>query len=65
MPAHDDALFRLAASIAGEGADSTGFRLPCQTRLAIAGLSSDDGGIIRLTTFRNAVASVLSRVAAR
>ena len=61
----DYALFRLPASIAGEATDSTALRLPRQTRQAIAGLSSDDGGIIRLTTFRNAIASVLSRVAAR
>lgn len=40
-------------------------KLPSQTRLAIAGRSSDDGGIIRFTTFKNVVASVLSSIAAR
>ncbi|BCG03149.1 hypothetical protein PPGU19_077170 (plasmid) [Paraburkholderia sp. PGU19] len=38
--------------------------MPCQTRQAIAGLSSVEGGIIRLTTFRKAVDSVLSCVVA-
>src|SRR6516165_11882228 len=64
-PSHGDAFSEIAASIADEGSDCAGRRLPRQTRQAIAGLSSDAGGLVRFATFRNAVASLLSRVAAR
>ena len=39
-------------------------RVPRHTLHAIAGLSSEGGGIMRFTTLRNSVANVLSRVAA-
>lgn len=65
MSGHDDAPCCFAVSMAGEAIDRAGMKLPRQTRPATAGRSSDDGGIIRLTTFRNVVASVLSSVAAR
>ena len=60
----DYALFPDAASTASDEADSTVLPLPSQTRLTIAGLSSDDGGIIRFMTFKNSVANVPSRAAA-